>query len=119
MAAAVAARGVAAPGRSGLGRNPGGGAVAAAQCLGDNRGRGLQDELAQRSSPAGHGGDADEIPDQLCEVAGIQRLAASPAGKQPASTGIGGGLQVAPLGGGLQQQGGERLGHRGAAGRTG
>jgi hypothetical protein len=75
MAAAVTVRGVAAPGRSGLGRNPGGGAVAVAQCLGDNRGRGLQDELAQRSSLAGHGGDA-EIPDQLCEVAGMQRLAA-------------------------------------------
>ena len=39
----------------------------------------------------------------------MQRLAGSASGEQPAGTGVGGGLQVVALGGGLQQQGGERL----------
>jgi hypothetical protein len=66
--------------------------------------------LAQRGGPAGHGRDA-EITNEFTEGAGVQRLAASASGKQPAGTGIGGGLEVVPLGGGLQQQRGERLGH--------
>jgi hypothetical protein len=57
---------VAAPWCSGLGGDPGGGVVVVAQCLGDDGGWGLQDELAQRGGPAGQGGDA-EIPDQLAE----------------------------------------------------
>jgi hypothetical protein len=84
--------------------------VVVAQCLGDDGGRGLQDELAQRGGPAGHGRDA-EITNEFTEGAGVQRLAASASGKLPAGTGIGGGLEVVPLGGGLQQQRGERLGH--------
>src|SRR4030095_12267671 len=62
--------------------------------------------------PAGQGGDA-EIPEERAETTGVQRLSGSASGEQPAGTGVGGGLQVVALGGGLQQQGGERLGHRG------
>jgi hypothetical protein len=83
--------------------------VVVAQRLGDDGGWDLQDELAQRGDPAGQGGDA-EITDELAEVAGVQRLAGPASGKQPAGTGVGGGLQVVALGGGLQQQGGERVG---------
>jgi hypothetical protein len=52
--------------------------VVVAQRLGYDRGWGLQDELAQRGGPAGQGRDA-EIPDQLCEVVGVQGLPASPS----------------------------------------
>ena len=108
----MVAGGVAAPGRSGLAGDSGGGVVVVAERLGDDGCWDLQDELAQRGGPAGQGGDA-EIADELAEVAGVQRLAGSASGEQPAGTGVGGGLQVVALGGGLQQQGGERLGHRG------
>src|SRR6266545_1578312 len=112
MATAVVAGGVGAPGRSGLGGDPGGGVVVVAERLGDDGGWDLQHELAQRGGPAGQGGDA-EVTDELAEVAGVQRLAGPASGEQPAGTGVGGGVQVVALGGGLQQQGGERLGHRG------
>jgi hypothetical protein len=95
----VVAGGVADPGRSGLGRDPGGGVVVVAQRLGDDGCWDLEDELAQRGGPAGQGGDA-EVTDQLCKVAGVQRLAGSASGEQPAGTGVGGGLEVVALGGG-------------------
>ena len=96
----MVAGGVAAPGRSGLAGDSGGGVVVVAERLGDDGSWDLEDELAQRGGPAGQGGDA-EIPDELAEVAGVQRLAGSASGEQPAGTGVGGGLQVVALGGGL------------------
>ena len=67
----MVAGGVADPGRSGLGRDPGGGLVVVAQRLGDDGCWDLQDQLAQRGSPAGQGGDA-EIPDDS-KIAAIIR----------------------------------------------
>jgi magnesium transporter len=86
--------------------------VVVAQCLGDDGCWDLQHELAQRGGPAGQGGDA-EVTDELGEVAGVQRLAGSASGEQPAGTGVGGGLEVVALGCGLQQQRGKRLRHWG------
>jgi hypothetical protein len=75
-------------------------------------GQGLQDELAYRGGPARQGRDT-EITDEHGGGVDVQRLAASASGKHPAGTGVGGGLEVVALGGGLQQKGGEWLGHRG------
>jgi len=54
------------------------------------------------------------ITDELAEGADVQWLAGSASRKQPAGAGVGGGLEVVPLGCGLQQERGERLRHRGA-----
>jgi hypothetical protein len=59
-----------------------------AECLGDDRGWGLQDELAKCRDPCG---DVDaHVADQGAQCVGVERLSGAPAGEEPSGGGVGG-----------------------------
>ncbi|RKN41557.1 hypothetical protein D7223_24290 [Micromonospora endolithica] len=73
-----------------------GGGVVKAEGLGDDRCRGLEDELVQCGQAAGNGGDA-EVADERADRAGSQRLTGAASGEQPAGVAVGGGAHVGAL----------------------
>lgn len=69
LSAAVSARSVVLPGGSGVGGDAGGAFVVVAECLGDDGGRGLKDELADGGGAALVGRDA-EFPQRVALLPG-------------------------------------------------
>src|SRR5437764_4258095 len=99
----VAAGGVVGPGAGGVGPVPLGGGVVEAEGFGDDRGGGLEDELAQGGDPGGAHGEA-EVAEQGEDGGVGGGLAGVAAGEQP---GAAVGWPAVDL---LVEQGGEGLG---------
>lgn len=84
MSPCVVAGGILAPGSTGFGDESGGGLVVVAECLGDDGGRGLEDELADRGGPAALWRDTD-LSQLGLEAGRVHRLPGLTAGEEPAA----------------------------------